>query len=568
MPKIECLDRRLYAYIGKSFSTGELKKILPSAKAELDDAGEDGTLKLEFNDTNRPDLWSAAGLGRQLRTCLTGKLPEYGFFSFPGRPKETDGRVVEVDPRLKDIRPFIVAFEISGKAVDDGLLKEIIQSQEKLCWNYGRKRSSIAMGIYRSEMIKYPVQYRAGDPDRDGFVPLGLEKRLSLREILARHPKGLEFGHIIKDKPLYPFLTDCAGDVLSMPPIINSAHIGAVKEGDDTLFVELTGSSMPSLTLAASIVACDLADAGFSIRPVKTKYPYDTPYGREVVIPYYFQNPVDLTLSYAEKLLGRTFTQAEALECLARAGCPAAAKGNNEVTVRPPVFRNDFLHPADVVEELMIGKGMDAFTPVMPRAFTVGRHSPEELFARKAKSIMVGLGYQEMIYNYLGSARDFIERMRLTGEGIIRIGNPMSESYEYVRNSILPCLLSSESVSGNAVYPHRIFEAGKIAKPDPSENYGTVTRNYLGFLTADKDAGFNEANAHASALLYYLSVDFILRELDDPRFIPGRAADVLVNGRRAGFFGEIHPEVLANWGISMPCSGGEIDLDALLKGGL
>jgi phenylalanyl-tRNA synthetase beta chain len=28
--------------------------------------------------------------------------------------------------------------------------------------------------------------------------------------------------------------------------------------------------------------------------------------------------------------------------------------------------------------------------------------------------------------------------------------------------------------------------------------------------------------------------------------------------------GEIHPAVLANWGIQMPCAGAELELDALL----
>ena len=213
----------------------------------------------------------------------------------------------------------------------------------------------------------------------------------------------------------------------------------------------------------------------------------------------------------------------------------------------------------------MIGKGMDAFEPVMPRDFTVGRLSPAELFARKVKSVMVGLGYQEMIYNYLGSAKDFLERMRTPKTGIVQIGNPMSESFEYVRHSILPCLLSSESVSGNAVYPHRIFEVGKIARQDAAENYGTSTKNYLGFLATDKSAGFNEVNAHLSALMYYVSGAYELKEAEDPRFITGRAAHVFINGKNAGIVGEIHPEVLTNWGISTPCAGGEVDLDLILE---
>jgi len=268
--------------------------------------------------------------------------------------------------------------------------------------------------------------------------------------------------------------------------------------------------------------------------------------------------------------LGISITAEEVIDCLTKAGCRATctdSAAGTIVTIKPPVFRNDFLHPVDIVEEIMIGKSMNAFEPVMPRDFTVGRLSPAERFARKIKSIMVGSGYQEMIYNYLGAGRDFLERMGTPESPIVRIGNPMSESFEFVRNSILPCLLASESVSGNAVYPHRIFEVGKIVVPDPTENYGTSTRNYLGFLAADKLAGFNEVNAHLSALMYYISISCVLTETEDARFISGRAAEVFVQGKKAGIIGEIHPDVLTNWGIGMPCAGGEVDLDVLLAQG-
>jgi len=64
-------------------------------------------------------------------------------------------------------------------------------------------------------------------------------------------------------------------------------------------------------------------------------------------------------------------------------------------------------------------------------------------------------------------------------------------------------------------------------------------------------------------LFYYLSLEYEVEESDDPRFIPGRAAAVLYNGRKIGVFGEIHPEVMENWGITVPCIGGEFDLEQL-----
>ena len=56
----------------------------------------------------------------------------------------------------------------------------------------------------------------------------------------------------------------------------------------------------------------------------------------------------------------------------------------------------------------MIGSGMESFEPIMPRDFTVGRISEAEWYARSVRETMIGLGYQEMIYGYLGSRRDFV----------------------------------------------------------------------------------------------------------------------------------------------------------------
>ena len=51
--------------------------------------------------------------------------------------------------------------------------------------------------------------------------------------------------------------------------------------------------------------------------------------------------------------------------------------------------------------------------------------------------------------------------------------------------------------------------------------------------------------------------------MDDPRFIPGRSASVLIGGTPAGILGEIHPGVLTDWGLTRPAAGFEIDLDPL-----
>jgi len=564
MPKIEVQERNFFALLGKSLGREELERLLPSAKAELDDWLPGEVIKFELNDTNRPDLWSAPGLARQLRVLLDDRLPEYPFFSRPDASLEAADRVVRVDKGLREIRPYIAAFIAQGVPISEPQLVDLIQAQEKLCGSFGRKRSTIAMGVYRADLMHFPVHYLAADPDATAFVPLDFSRKLTLRQILSEHPKGVEFGGIVASFARFPYLADDRGETLSFPPIINSAHLGAVEVGDAGHFVELTGTDMDTLLLACSIVACDMADMGYTILPVRVSYPFDTPYGREVVTPFYFQRPVSVEAGEAVRLLGEPIDDAEAAACLRRAGCPVHSSGSL-LTVTPPPYRNDFLHPVDVIEEIMIGRGMDSFEPVWPEDFTVGRLAPMEELSRQVRELMVGLGYQEMIYNYLGSRRDFVERMNIQGGEVIEIANPMSESYELVRNSQLPNLLSTEAVSSHAAYPHRVFEVGKIARVDDRDDYGSLTLTALSFLFSDREVTFNEVNAHLGSLFYYLGVEHALEETEDPRFVPGRTGAIAVAGRRIGVIGEVHPEVLERWGIQMPCAAVELELDGILE---
>ncbi len=561
MPKIEVSQESFHQLAHQKYTVQELVDLLPVLKSEVDGA-EGDVLKLEFNDTNRPDLWSTAGAARGLRVYYQGWNPVYPFFSTPQKKQDDGGRRLVVDPELKDIRPFCSAFAVKGK-VDAAALDDLIQTQEKLCHNFGRKRRTFAMGVFRTQLVKFPVKYWAADPDTTKFVPLGMEELLSLREICKKHPKGIEYGHIAEAHKKFPLQQSADGRILSFPPVINSADLGAVEVGDTELFIEITGTDQPAVTLAASIVACDLADIGFEILPVTVEYPYDTPFGRQVTFPYAFQAPVKAELQYINKLLGVNLIGEEVLAALKKAGV-AGRYENGVITVSPPPYRNDFLHPVDIVEDVMIGRGLDTFDPVTPGDATVGRLTKEELFGRKVRDLMIGMGFQEMIYNYLGSKKDFIDKMTISGHDVLQILNPMTENYEFVRNSVAPNLLETESVSGHAVYPHHIFEVGKIVRLDAADNQGSVTRNSLGFLSAGADEGFNQTNSRIASLFYYLDVEFTVKESVDPRFIAGRAADLFVGGKKAGVFGEVHPQVLENWGIGVPASLADIDLDALL----
>jgi phenylalanyl-tRNA synthetase beta chain len=561
MPKIDVSEILLTDYIGKKLGRKDLEILLPVAKAELDDIDEENhLLKIELNDTNRPDLWSTAGLARQLKTYLTGKPHTYDFFSTAVKTMDTENRCIEVHPAMKDIRPYIAAFAVEGKPVDDVFLQALIQSQEKLCIHYGRNRKAVAMGIYRRDRIEYPVIYRGADPDHTFFCPLGSTSDMSLRQILKTHPKGIEYGQIISGNSLFPYLEDNRGFCLSLPPIINSNDCGSVMAGDKNLFIEFTGTNIHAVLTATAIMACDLADAGYRILPVKIKYPYATDYGREMVTPYSFQKPCSVDIKEVCKVLGESLSSETISVCLNKMGHHITVK-KNAVSISPPPYRNDFMHGVDIIEDIMIGRGIDQFNPILPEESTIGRLSPTEKASRKIRDIMIGLGYQEMIYNYLVAKEDIIDKMGIDGGDVVEIANPKSQNHSVIRNSILPSLLNSEAVSAHGLYPHKIFEIGCVVQKEThAQNLAAKTKYYLGMLMADTSAGFNEINAHVSALLFYLNIEFSLKDIQDARFIDGRCTAIFIKNQSIGIMGELHPKILEDWHIGMPCAAAEIDI--------
>lgn len=566
MPKIEVSKERFFKGLGKKCSAKELENILVSAKAELDSSLEEyekeEKIKIELNDTNRPDLWTVAGLLRLFalhNDSSKSNRPLYNtFLSKKEEIKDAGQYVIKVSNAVKDKRPYIAGFLVKGKKISAVELDELIQTQEKICTNYGKKRRTIAMGVYRADLINWPVFYET-ESQSFSFAPLGFDENLTIEEILKKHPKGIEYGELLKAFDAYPILKDSADQVLSLPPVINSNKIGAVKEGDDFLFIEITGTQKNNVLLACNIVASDLSDAGWQILPVRIESKE-----KSFVTPLYFQKPIKIGLNFINKLLGIQLSLKDVILALQKIDSYSSVLDEKTLEVWIAPYRNDYLHPVDVVEDVMIALGLDSVEPEEPQDFTIGRLLPSTLLARKIKKLLIGMGYEQLIFNYLGSAKDYIEKMEISSSNVLQVLNPISENYQFVRPSILPSLLSSESSSATSTYPHKIFEIGKIAYIDKEKNT-TKTINSIGFLTAEKEANYNKIASEISSLFYYLGLEYEAKEVFDTRFIPGRCASIVTRNIKVGIFGELSPKVLNNWEIFMPVVVAEIDVDVLLS---
>jgi phenylalanyl-tRNA synthetase beta chain len=559
VPTISIKKKDLEGLAGISFSLEEIERHLQLVKGEFkgyDPATDE--LRVELSDSNRPDLWCAEGIARQIRWRLTNKKDTYPFLN-----KKTKNEII-VSRELKDIRPYVAACTATGIKVTENILTQLIQTQEKLSYIFGRKRLGIAIGVYNLEKIKFPVYYKAVRPDETSFAPLGFEEKMNLNEILIQHPKGKEFGWILKGKEMYPLLTDSENKILSFPPIINSREIGEVKVGDENLFVEATGTDIRLVVLAINIMAANLSDRGAKIEPVHIKYPFATELGKATITPLNFSEPVTISHADIEKALGETWKDKDIKGYLAGYGYDIKIK-NKRIAAVPPFFRDDLMHPMDVIEDIAISRGYDTFKPIMPHHFTVGSLSDIEFLSDRIREIFVGIGFQEIISNILTSKNELLSKMNLPDERLVEISNVMSESYSILRNSLVPSLLRVEAESSKAFYPHKVFEAGEAALYDENDVMGSRTILNASALIAHPTANFSEMHSYLDMLFYYLNLEYSLEQFKNPSFIDGRAGRIIAKGETIGVIGESHPEVLEKWGINCPCACLEISIDKILN---
>lgn len=544
MPKIE-IPLKDFLPLAKLDSTENLEVLLESLKAELDGLYEK-TVKIELNDTNRPDLWTTEGIARGLRCWNTGAEPHLNSMAAP---------VVHIDvnENLKEIRPYIAAFTCEGWTVDDDGLESLITAQEKIASSFGKERKTAAIGFYPLDGISFPVSYSVTSPETV-FQPLGEEVEMTLTEILQKTEAGAKYADIVRDFENYPILRDSSGKILSFPPVLNSHTTGRVVSGDNRLFCEVTGTDWHTVNLTATILACNLEDRGGVISPVEIRYT-----DREAAVtPAIYRDTLTASLNEISKLVGTPAEELNLEALLSKMDYREIEVTEDSVTAVMPPYRRDGIHPRDLIEDVVIAIGLNNIEPILPSEYTVGSSAPVENLARSVKSLLVGAGCEEIMRPVLTSFEK-ISTLTRTPVPPIRISNPMTAEYGVVSSTLLPALLEVESSSGHAAFPHRLFTVGDVL----CRTNSALCRTVVNLAVSTGDADFGAVHSILGVICHLRGLELSLKAIDDSRFIPGRSASILINGKEVGILGEFHPAVLEAWGITVPVAGFELPLESL-----
>ncbi|MEM2109156.1 MAG: phenylalanine--tRNA ligase subunit beta [Candidatus Odinarchaeota archaeon] len=553
MPSIELEVEELNNLIGLNLSVEDLKKNLSQIALDVE-SGDNGVIKAEYNP-NRPDYCTVEGVVRQLK----GRLGvDTGLAEFK---VERGSVTLTVDESVAEVRPFIVCGIARNVDLDHKKIQRLMKVQEDLHRLVGRNRLKAAIGVHDLDKVNPPFKYLGVKPESIKFTPLGEKFDMNLKEILEKHPKGVEYAHLVNKYERYPVIIDKNREVLSFPPIINGV-LTQITEETRNLFLDITGYNMSNIRMALNILSTSLHDSGAILETVNVKYSDKT-----LATPDLKPEIMILNKGKAVKTLGLNLTDDELINCFSRVRFKAektVVKKDEAFKIYVPPYRFDILHEIDLVEEIAVGYGYDKIKPLYRYSPTAGSYSEKTKRINQLRRILIGLQLLEVVTTSLTNEENQFRKMRFEEEHV-QLLNPVSGEFTIFRTMITPSLLKVFSENKHVTMPQQIFEIGDVLKID-ERNKETKTRREvnIAFAVMDDTANYTTVKTLNEAFtreLGFKNIDY--REVEKPFILEGRGSKVIINGVEVGLIGEIHPQVLNNFEIEYPVCAGEFSLSSI-----
>jgi phenylalanyl-tRNA synthetase beta chain len=546
MPVISINKRYLYGLVGRGMDDHRLADYLSKLGFEVEKLDEE-EVSVEIT-ANRPDLLDAVGLARTLKNFMH-KSKRFHYEMDDGQP----ALEISVEDSVDEIRPCISALVAFNVRVDENALLNMINFSEKFCDTYGRNRRKIAMGFHDFDAIRGSLVYKSGD-DLE-FVPLGKQNGMSFSRILESEETGRRYADTVRGpkRCFYPALMDSEGPIAFIP-ILNSQRT-RITTSTRNMFVDITGLSEYAVNRVADLMAASFIDMGAEVRRVRIRHGET-----QHLTPEMEKRYITIPTKTVEREIGVAVGYNNVISLANKMGYEAGLLGN-KIKFRVPEYRLDVIDEQDVLEDMVIGYGYEYINPVPIGYSQPGCLEDRTIFHRRMADLMVGLGFSECTNSYLTNGRNNFEKAGIEDDGTaIMLKNSNTETITMMRTWLIPSLLSDLELSGHERMPQSVFEidlAFAASNKKPVESYR------LAAVSVDPKANFNTAKAMVEGLLRAAGVDYGISELKHGAFIEGRVAGVTIGSRSLGFFGELHPRTLKNFGIEEPGIALELRLDTL-----
>ena len=239
-----------------------------------------------------------------------------------------------------------------------------------------------------------------------------------------------------------------------------------------------------------------------------------------------------------------------------------------------PYFRMDLESTADLAEEIARFYGYDKLeTTLMKAETTIGLKNKEQKIVDKIKETLVNSGLSE-IYTYGFISLEDLKKSNISEELIktaITIQNPLSDDYKLMRPTTVPSMMQ--------------ILANNVNKKNQEVKLFDISRNYKN-INGEVEKGEVPLQEEILTIgMYGQGIDFyvlkgmienvleaigvnrydIVKERENEAYHPGRCANLKVGIDIIATIGEVHPEVLDNYGIGKRAYLAEVNVTKLVK---
>ncbi len=276
----------------------------------------------------------------------------------------------------------------------------------------------------------------------------------------------------------------------------------------------------------------------------------------DVKVQYEKQREIPFTIKKLKDILGCNVPKGALISILERLGI-GVSEGDGCLIAHVGEDREDIVGVNDIAEEFIRVYGYRHIKPTLFKyaALTEGGEPDGIKIVDKIKDVLCAYGLREAV-TYSFTSPSFADKLRLSGSDLrrnaIRVVNPIGEALSVMRTTLTHSMLETLAYNVTHFVDHaELFEVARTYLPKelplaelPDEREKICVGMY------GNGADYYTLKGAVENVLEALNIcDAKFVRSNEPFLHPGRGADLYVNGEKAGYLGEIHPDVAADYGI-------------------
>lgn len=549
-----------------TFFDSKVKVGTPLAKAL---SIEDIVLDLDVL-SNRPDLFSHIGVAREI-AAITGKKMKHPELVKPKEDTEKINRYLEVEVRDKKLCPRYEARFIKNVKIGPSPL----WIKNKLI-ALGLRPVNNVVDVTNFVMMELGQPLHAFDADT---LSGGKKKK-----VIVRLAKSGEEIKTLDDKK-----RRLTKDILLIADSKKAIGIAGVMGGKDTevnektqnIILEAANFNWVSIRKAARILglrsdAVTRFEKGLD--PEMTSHALDRAadliskiasgkiLGDKIDINNALseQKDIEISLEKIAKTLGKDFSHQKIVKALESLGIKSKIEGSILKTIIP-TFRRDLNKPIDIIEEVARMIGFDNIPTSVPVGEIVSPEPNKELnFTYRLKDFLAGLGFNE-IYTYTFVGEDTLKTFGDKPNSYLELKNPLKPEHSYLRQNLIYSMVEASSLNAKNFPEFSMFEIAKVFHKTKAKMPDEIKRLAMALYG---EGSFFKLKGVIEEIARYLNASgFVFEPL--PRQVsylhPNRSAEILINGKKIGFLGDLHPRLADKFNFKNDFTVCELDFLSLLK---